>query len=147
MLVVVSLTLWLVVFCCLSMLKCKCQSIKMQEIGFCYSLQMLTCLSRLKLLRSATRAMGWLTVVKLLSLSRERSVKPGAQCRPTGTTKQQRTSQMRTCVPISRFHWTMVIRVLVLICIIIARWLLSWEGSVLDKSNPLIFFSMETFFY
>lgn len=96
--VAVSEILWLVVFCWLSMLMYKYQSMKMQGTGFCYSLQLLMCLSRLKLLRSAIKAMVWLIVAQLLSLSRERNVKPGAQCHRTDTIKRQTSSQMRMCI-------------------------------------------------
>lgn len=54
---VVDEILWVVVFCWLSIFMYKYESIKMQGPGFCYSLQLLMCLSRLKLLKSAMKAM------------------------------------------------------------------------------------------
>lgn len=126
---------------------CKYQYIKMEGTGFCYSLQLLMCLSRLKLLRNAIKAMVWLTVAQLLSLSRERNVKPGAQCHRTDTIKQQSSSQMRMCI--SHFHvssdeysWT---------CFDLQHLSLQWfntgKGAYLIKIIPSFssLFNMEIF--
>lgn len=53
----VSEVFWLAVFCWLSVFTYKYPSIKIQGKRFCYSLQLLTGLSKLKLQRSAIEAM------------------------------------------------------------------------------------------
>lgn len=100
--VAVSEVFWLAVFCWLSVFTYKYPSIKIQGKRFCYSLQLLTGLSKLKLQRSAIEAMVWVIVAQRLSLSQERNVRPGTQCHHTVTIKRQTGSQMRMCI--SHFH-------------------------------------------
>lgn len=119
-------------------------SLSVMLTGFYYLLQLLISLSKLKQLRSATKAMVWVIVVQHLSLSQGRNVKPGTQCHHTVTIKLQNTSQMRMCI--SRFclsfkndrSWTHFY-----LQHLYTTMIWSWEGDILVKSHS--FFFLEIF--
>lgn len=115
---------------------------------FYYSLQLLISLSKLKQLRSATKAMVWVIVVQLLSLSQGRNVKPGTQCHHIVTIKLQNTSQMRMCISYfcisfkNDHSWTHFY-----LQHLYTTMIWSWEGDILVKS-PLfsfLFLNLEVF--